>query len=279
MTKRASSIVLFVFSAAAAWGQAPAFEVASIKPAAPMEQGKMRIGFGGDAGRIVYTNVSLKDVIATAYRVKPFQVSGPGWLDTERFDITAKIPEGVSRDKVPDMLQKLLIERFRMVVRTENKEQAIYALVQGKNGAKLKPSEDAAPGPMPGQDAPKGVPPRGAMMFNGSGKLQATGVTISAFADMLSRLIDRPVLDMTGLEGRYDLTLEISMEDMVGIKRMAEARGGPMHREGEGGPAPDENPRASVFSAVRQLGLKLEPRKAPVDFIVVESAEKVATEN
>jgi len=273
--------VAFVFSAAAAWPQAPAFEVATIKPAAPIEQGKMRIGFGGDAGRIAYSNVTLKDVIARAYSVKAYQVSGPSWMDSERYDITAKIPEGVPASKVPDMLQALLVERFRMSVRKENKEQAIYALIVGKNGPKLKATEDTAAGPaMAGPDGAKVNAPRGAMMVDGSGKIQANGVTLAALADMLSRLMDRPVIDMTGLEGRYDLTLEVAMEDLVGMKRMAGGMGpGPHAGGGDGGPAPDGNPRASMFSAVQQLGLKLDARKAPVDFIVVENAEKVATEN
>ena len=108
MTRASSRLVLFVLSAAAAWSQTPTFEVASIKPAALMERGKMMIGFGGDAGRINYTNVSLKDVVARAYEMKPYQVSGPAWMDSERYDITAKIPDGVSRDKVPEMLRNLL---------------------------------------------------------------------------------------------------------------------------------------------------------------------------
>jgi len=279
MIRAVYTIVLGVFSAAAAWPQAPAFEVASIKPAAPMEQGKMRIGFGGDAGRINYTNVTLKDVIARAYGVKPFQVSGPSWMESERYDITAKIPDGVPGSKVPEMLQSLLIERFKMTVRKENKEQSIYALVIGRNGPKLKASEDGAPGPaMVGPDGAKVNAPKGAMMVDGTGRIQANGATMSGFADMLSRLMDRPVIDMTGLDGKYDLTLEVAMEDLIGMKRMA---GGmpAAHAGGEGGPAPEGNPRASMFSAVQQLGLKLDPRKAPVDLIVVESAEKVATEN
>ncbi|HTS64160.1 MAG TPA: TIGR03435 family protein [Candidatus Acidoferrales bacterium] len=279
MIRAVYTTVLGVFSAAAAWPQAPAFEVASIKPAAPMEQGKMRIGFGGDAGRINYTNVTLKDVIARAYGVKPFQVSGPSWMESERYDITAKIPDGVPGSKVPEMLQSLLIERFKMTVRKENKEQSIYALVIGRNGPKLKASEDGAPGPaMVGPDGAKVNAPKGAMMVDGTGRIQANGATMSGFADMLSRLMDRPVIDMTGLDGKYDLTLEVAMEDLIGMKRMA---GGmpAAHAGGEGGPAPEGNPRASMFSAVQQLGLKLDPRKAPVDLIVVESAEKVATEN
>src|SRR5690242_10517264 len=138
--------VPFVFSACALLAQspqAPAFEVASVKPAAPQEAGKVAIRLGGDAGRINYTNVSLKDVVARAYKMKPYQISGPSWMDSERYDITAKIPEGATQDQVPAMLQALLTERFKMTVRKESKEQPIYALVLGKSGSKLKKADDS----------------------------------------------------------------------------------------------------------------------------------------
>jgi uncharacterized protein (TIGR03435 family) len=241
-----------------------------------MERGKMMIGFGGDAGRINYTNVSLKDVVARAYEMKPYQVSGPSWMESERYDITAKIPDGVSRDKVPEMLRNLLAERFKMTVHKESKEQAIYALIVGKNGPKLTESAEGDAAPMVGPDGAKVAAPRGGMMVDGSGKIRATRTTMGGFADMLSRLMDRPVVDMTGLKGTYDLTLEVAMEDLVGMKKMAE-RGGRM-AAGDGGPAPEGDPHASMFTAVQQLGLKLESRKSPVDFLIVDKAEK-ATEN
>lgn len=277
MIRAISKAVLFVFPAVAAWSQTPAFEVASIKPAAPMERGKMMVGFGGDAGRVTYTNVSLKDVVARAYEVKPYQVSGPSWMDSERYDITAKIPDGVPREKVPEMLRNLLIERFKMTVHKESKDMAVYALVQGKNGAKLTESAEGD-GPIatgPNEAAPKMR--KGGMMVDGSGKIRATGVTMSSFADMLSRMMDRPVVDFTGLKGSYDLTLEVAPEDLVGMKKMAE-RDGHM-AAGNGGPAPESDPHASMFTAVQQLGLKLEPRKSGVDLVVVEKVEKVATDN
>lgn len=277
MTRAISKALWFVLSAASAWSQTPTFEVASIKPAAPMERGKMMIGFGGDAGRINYTNVSLKDVVARAYEMKPYQISGPSWMDSERYDITAKIPEGVSRDKVPEMLRNLLLERFKMTVHRENKEQAIYALILGKNGPKLTESGDGDVPANFGPDGAKASAPRGGMMVDGTGKIRATRVTMSSFADMLSRMMDRPVVDMTGLKGTYDLTLEVAMEDLVGMKKMAE-RGGHM-AAGDGGPGPEGDPHASMFTAVQQLGLKLDSRKSPVDFVVVEKAERVATDN
>jgi len=97
-----------------------------------------------------YGNVSLKDVLATAYAVKRYQITGPSWLDSERYDITAKLPDGVSRDQVPVMLQALLTDRFKMSIHKESKEEPVYALTVGKNGPKLTksaPDDSAKPGP------------------------------------------------------------------------------------------------------------------------------------
>ena len=89
-----------------------AFEVVSIKPAQPESGGKMRVAMNADAGMLRYINVSLKDCIRVAYRVKDFQVEGPDWLNSARFDIVAKLPADASKDQIPDMLQDLLAERF-----------------------------------------------------------------------------------------------------------------------------------------------------------------------
>jgi uncharacterized protein (TIGR03435 family) len=296
----------------------PSFEVASIKPAAPMEHGRVMVRMGGDPGRIDYTNVSLKDVLTRAYGVKRHQINGPSWLDSERFDITAKIPEGVSRDQIPVMLQNLMAERFKMTAHKETKDQPVYALIVGKNGPKLKKASEtddgnfrfetpgggggplvrestavsgggarAAGGPPPPPPPGAGAGGGGAramMMIGGNGRMQVRKATLGNFADMLSNMLDRPVVDMTGVEGNYDIDLEVSMEEMVGMRRMGGAVAvmhgpGPGGAGGEGGPAPESAPSASIFSAVQQLGLKLDPRKAPIEFVVIDKMEKVPTEN
>jgi uncharacterized protein (TIGR03435 family) len=279
-----------VLAVSAAFAQSPpSFEVASIKPAAPQEQGRVMVRMGGDPGRIDYANVALKAVLARAYGVKQYQVSGPSWIDTERFDITAKVPDGVPKEQIPAMLAQLLTDRFKMSTHKETKDQSVYALVVGKNGPKLTKSEPvggdgaaprsfAAGGPGGG---PGGAPPRGAMRMSmggpgGTAKMEANGVTMAQFADMLSNMLDRPVVDQSGVEGNYDIALDVSMEDMAGMRKMAVMHGpGPGGGEGnsEGGGA------ASIFTAVQGLGLKLEPKKAPLEFVIVDRAEKVPTEN
>src|SRR5947209_7412353 len=148
---RAKFEAVMLAMAFGAFGQTPAtppaFEVASIKAAAPPVNGRMMIRMAGDPGRVDYANVSLRDVIRIAYGVKEYQVSGPDWISATRFDILAKLPEGAPREEVPQMLQTLLAERFKLTVHRETKEHSMYALVVGKNGPKLKPAE-ADPQPL-----------------------------------------------------------------------------------------------------------------------------------
>lgn len=303
--------LLFVGSVAAIAQQPPSalsFEVASIKPAEPQQMGRMRVGMNADRGMIRYTNVSLLDCIRIAYGVKEFQISGPDWLGSQRFDIQAKYPTGATEDQVPEMLQSLLANRFKLQVHRDTREHAVYALVAGKNGPKLKPAEiethdepisDAKPNPgenpppnAQGGDGEKGGkatdgpgsggPPRGAimMMIDPTGMhLKAPAATLGTISDTLSRFTDRPVVDQTGIEGRYDFDLVFTPQNMRGLPGGAE---GPKQIPAGGGPDGAETrsePGPSIFDAVEQYGLKLDPRKASLIQIVVDHIEKMPTEN
>lgn len=295
-----------------------AFEVASVKPSAPLEpmrmmSGQVKIGVHIDSARVDITYMSMADLIAYAYTVKAYQVSGPEWLRQERFDITAKIPEGVDEAQVPRMMQSLLADRFKLTVHRESKEQNVYALVVGKGGPKLKevpkdteadaplkPGEVSMPGPngnlrvkvgREGGDNANNDGGRGGMMRqamqNGAIHLELTQVAMPALAEMITRFVDRPVVDMTGLKGDYDVPLDVSMADALNMARaqgIAVPAGGMRGRGGDPGRAsavmaasdPGDN---SVFTSVQAVGLKLEPRKAPVDEVVVDHIEKIPTEN
>lgn len=293
-----------------------AFEVASIKRAAPLNtrqamMGQQRVGIKVDAARVDITNLSLADLIRTAYRIKPYQIAGPDWIREERFDIVGKLPEGASPDQVPEMLQELLAARFKLVVHRETKEHAVYALVVGKNGPKLveAPLDVTPPGESATPAAPGGSRPvelssdASSLMISGERtgpirlsqgpggmRLQARQATMAALADMLSRILDRPVVDMTGLKGIYQLTLNLSMQDMHAMVEAAGAvppgpatGGGEMqHRPDAGAPGAtpaSDAPARSVFENVQQLGLKLEARRAPMEVIVIDHLEKAPTEN
>jgi uncharacterized protein (TIGR03435 family) len=275
-----------LFTYCAALGQqAPLkleFEEASIKPADPSAIGQIRVGMSADAGLLRYTNVSLRDCIRVAYRVKQFQVDGPDWLDSERFNIVAKLPAGSSQEQIPDMLEALLASRFKLTLHRTTKEHAIYALVAGKDGPKLKPAEVTAghvggaaePGGNPGP----GGPGRGGIMMmrtDGSGAhLKAPSVTLGGLAEMLSRFSERPVVDMTGIEGQYDFDLVFSPETMRNVPKHG---GEPMPAPGGDGAAAD--PAASIYDSVQRYGLKLEPRKAAMEILTVDHIEKAPTEN
>ena len=160
MLRAIMSAGLVVFTSCAAFAQtaetSPSFEVASVKPAAPITGNFIRVGMRGgpgtpDPGQITYTNVTVKNVLTIAYGVKSFQISGPGWLDSERYDIVAKLPRGATKAEFMVMLQNLLAERFKLTLHREKKELPMYALVVGKNGPKLKESVD---GPAPKEGGP-----------------------------------------------------------------------------------------------------------------------------
>jgi uncharacterized protein (TIGR03435 family) len=286
---KSSTMCACLLSCCAAFGQQPpekiAFEVASIKPAQPMPMGRMRIGMNADAGMLRYTNVTLKDCIRNAYRVKDFQVQGPDPIESARFDIVAKLPAGSSPDQIPEMLQALLADRFKLTLHRDTKEHAIYALVVGKGGAKLKPAQIAADeAAAPGGNSGRGGMARNAvvMQMDGAGAhLKAPSATLATLAEMISRFSERPVVDMTGIQGLYDFDLVFSPENMRGMRM-----GGGMPPPGEGGhPAPDGQTEApaeragSIYDSVQRYGLKLEPRKAPMEVLIVDHIEKTPTEN
>jgi uncharacterized protein (TIGR03435 family) len=285
---------------------APTFEVASIKPSKPMGMNQMRIRMGADAGMLRYNNVSLKDCVRTAYRLKEFQVQGPDWMESERFDIEAKLPDGASQDQIPEMLQALLAERFKLAVHRDTKEHAIYAMVVAKGGPKLKAADPQAGLPdLPGEKGPagdkaiekggpiekgpgsapgRGFMPRGAMMMRmgpGGANLKAPNATLDNLAEIISRFTERPVVNMTEIKGQYDFDFSFMPEAMHGMpggrRPMPPPGGEGMHASDAADPAAEK--AGTIQEAVQRYGLKLEPRKAPMEILIVDHLEKVPTEN
>ena len=227
----------------------PAFDAASVKRSAPQEMGK---GTGSnmraDPGRLTCTNVTLKRYLVAAWGLKEYQVSAPEWMNDERYDLMATMAAGTPTNEVLQMLQGLLTERFRLVSHRETKEMAVYALVVDKSGVKLKPAEGF--GGTSVSSSPKG-------------RSMRANVTMKSFAATLSGLVDKPVIDMTGLAGGFNINLEWVPEDMaVNPKEGSEVPSGP-----------------SIFMALREVGLRLEARKAPVEILVVDRGEKIPAAN
>jgi uncharacterized protein (TIGR03435 family) len=292
-----------VLACAPAFGQAAeglTFEVASVKPAAPpAADGRIFFGSRGgpgtpDPGQITWTNATLKTLLTIAYDVKNYQVNGPAWLDTERYDIIAKVPEGATKAQVNMMWQNLLKDRFGMVVHHESKEFQVSELVVAKGGPKLKETtlDPNAPPPPPPTGPPQGPPKldqNGFPEMNGPGLLMliqagATGGPVghmvaraqplSGLASMLGNQLNRPVVDKTGLTGKYDFNLEYT-PDLSGMPPPPPGLAGP------GAPSTEAStPGSNIAAAIeQQLGLRLVGSKDKLDVVVVDKAERVPTEN
>jgi len=296
-----------------AHGQTPeklSFDAAAIKPFTPPTGSRgMIMGRGGrggpgssDPGRIHYPANTLKSLLTIAYDVKDFQISGPGFLDTERFDIQATMPPETTKEQFRIMLQNLLAERFKLTLHRETKELPMYSLVVGKNGPKMKESaeisaeeeaKDPTPPPLPNgplKIGPDGFPnlplPSGGrgglfiMMSPAGARLMAQRQTMQQLTERLSTTLSKPVTDATELKAKYDFTLTFSMEGLNnGMMLLGPGPGG-----GDGGRGPrempDVEPPQNIFAAIQsQLGLKLEAKKGNVDLLVIDHAEKTPTEN
>lgn len=271
-----SAIALFFCGLAAAQTPAPTFEVASIKPAAPMQAGRMMVRMSTDQGRVTYTNVSLRNILTVAFRIKEHQLTAPDWVNSSRFDVNAKIPEGVTEKQVPEMLQALLVERFHLQFHKDDKIGPVYALIQSKGGIKIAKAD-------PATSEQKG----NRMMMTDKGRRMTGNFTMETFAGMLSNMMDRPVIDMTESKEIYAIDLEWSPDETENMGKMGMAIGlRPMRPEGAGagpvGAPPEGAPKGdapNLFGALQNVGLKLDPRKAPMTMYVIDSLDKTPTEN
>lgn len=208
------------------------------------------------------TNLSVKNLVASAYDIKQYLISGgPSWVDSTGFDVQAKIAaedvpvfKKLSPTQRSSMLRKLLTERFHLAVHIETKTLPVYNLVVASGGSKLTAS---APDPPPAPDAdPSAKPkPRGWITM-GSGVVKLDDMPLSGLLNQLGYSLDHPVIDKTGLTGKYDLSLKWRPDNQP---------------PSDGGSA-DELP--GLFTAMQeQLGLKLEPAKGPVDTLVIDHIE------
>jgi uncharacterized protein (TIGR03435 family) len=238
-------------AAGAASGQQPGFEVASIRA------GQVPAGRGQGLGReriqlspdtLTLRNESLRTCIRWAYDVSEYQVSGPDWLASTRFDIVAKSAGPATNAQMRQMLQTLLAERFKLVLHRQTKETSVYVLAVGRNGPKFRPSETE------GETA---VEPNA-----GRQSVAVQRAPVAQLIDILSNILRAPVLDETGLEGRYDITVNVA-------KYIAER-----------GPDGLLDPVSLIMTGLQEeLGLKLESRKTPLEILIVDRMEKVPSEN
>lgn len=265
------------------------FEVASIRPSQPSGLNRVDAGLRMDGSEAHFGSLSIKNYISMAYHVEPNLISGPDWIASERFDISAKLPDGSTTAQIPEMLQSLLAERFGLKIHRETKDMPAYALVLGKSPLKLK---EAPPSPESAQD------PGGAVnvavsgsaagistdLGNGSSYTFADDhfefkkVSMDVLARELGRYLDRPVTNLTGLKGNYDFMLQVAPEDYrILLIRSAVNAGVTLPPQALS--LLDGGPPGSLFAALEQQGLRLDSRKLPMDLIVVDQVLRAPTEN
>jgi uncharacterized protein (TIGR03435 family) len=237
--------LMAVCVAAAQSDAPPAFEAASVKP---NHSGTHNSSTHTRPANVEMKNVTLRNIITSAYRIKDYQVSGPEWLRSERYDIVAKAPFGTPEAQIAPMLRTLLAERFKLETHSETKEFPVYGLVATKGGLIPQPAEAGEGSSMNTTIDDKG------------GELKAQRTTLARLAEWLSTRLDRPVLDMSGLTGAYDFNLKFSLENA-------------------GGDADTPKYPILPLALQEQLGLRLEKRTAPIEILVVDRAEKVPVEN
>lgn len=275
----------------------------------------LRVGLNVTDTRVDAGYLSLADLLPLSFKVQPYQISGPSWLGEQRFDIHATIPPGATKEQVPEMMQALLVERFGLVSHRESREMPVYALAVDKEGSRLKDADPDVPKPPgePGKDdlvfgqgdnqvrvsRGAGAGPgatavtlttgRAAMNMrmgdNGTIAMDISRMTIPELVQLLTPMVGRPVIDETRLTGTYKVTLEMAVTDLLSLARMSGIAGLP--GTGVGASSAGALPAAgaadpggsSIFEAIHKLGLKLEPKRSPVDVVVVDKVERTPTAN
>jgi uncharacterized protein (TIGR03435 family) len=225
---------------------APSFEVASVRPSTTARTNDAHVDTS--PGTLTIRGVSLQFLVEWAWDMPHFQVSGPAWLRDSGFDVVAKSASPVNDDQLRLMLRTLLAERFGMKVHTEKKEMQVYVLTVAKGGPKFH--ESSTEGPPVFTNAGKGM-------------LVAERVSMPDFAEKISEPLGRPVLDATGLKGRYDIHIDVTA-----------------YLTNPGGTGGEIDVMSVLFTALQeQLGVKLESRKDSPEILVVDSASKTPSEN
>ena len=263
------------------------FEVASVKPfSIAQTDAPVTLGARIDGAQARLVGLTMRDLLAMAYRVKIYQLTGPEWITSERYDINAKMPAGVSPEKLPEMTQSLLSERFGLKIHRDKKDMPVYALLMGKPPLRLKDSVIDPDAPPPtsftssGTGSAQGVAidlGNGSSFSFAGGKFEAKKVTAVQIAGVFERFSDRPVMDLTELKGTYDFQFNLSPEETQTLMIHAAVAAGVQLppqalRLLEGGGNPIE-------SGAEQLGLKIDSRRMPVEIIVVDQIQRTPTDN
>jgi uncharacterized protein (TIGR03435 family) len=289
------------------------FEVASVRPSGPVPRGTPLRGGPPQGGpgtsnpeRLTYERTLFRQLLMNAYGVTLDQIKGPDWVTADAvsggvlFDVAAKIPPGVTKEQVAIMLQNLLKERFKLSLHYETVESSGFALVVAKSGLKLK--ESAGPrneseqakvgerGQVNLQVDKDGFPNlfaernMGGTFADGTARMRFRDYGLSDLVQQLSFMLAVRVIDKTGLSGKYDFTLEVTLPQhafMVGLSAAMPLSANQKAPLNPGGPNPGQSDSVPILSSAmeKQLGLKLEAVKVGVDMLVIDHVEKTPTDN
>jgi uncharacterized protein (TIGR03435 family) len=256
----------------------PAFAVASLKRATSKD---LFATMTENNGTVRYTS-TLAGIIQRAYGLEPYRLlGGPAWLRSEYYELAANLPAGSSKEQIPAMLRQLLVERVHLSVRSESRETPVYGLIVGNGGMKLKQvpaSSEQAPNAR--QDTPRSSGVTAVNPATGRIHVEST-MTMAKLVNLLSPNMDRRVLDMTQVPGEYDIQLDARLPASSSLPFPGAA------------PSTDEPPKdwilpngkklpgdaPSIFSEIQKLGLKLDPRRALIEYVIVDKVDMDPTEN
>lgn len=244
-----------------AWGQtaeAPAFEVASItpcKPGTPAPPGEHAgmVQFTYPGGRFTARATSVKFLLEWAYDIQPAQhTGGPGWLETDRYDIVAKAPGNATDADMKRMAQTLLADRFHLKLHHDTRTMTVLVLSKGKAAPKLFPAKEGETHSL--NVEPRTDPDRKTTVYH----VMATRFSLAQLMDTFARQLGAPMVNQTGLEGDFDFAFDLTPDESL----------------------PNPLDPTHIVDAIReQLGLNLKSEKAPVDLLVIDGVEKVAAGN
>jgi uncharacterized protein (TIGR03435 family) len=295
MMRLTQSLALFALVCGVAYSQPSdptlTFEVASVKASPPRPpNGPFRVGCTGgpgtkDPGRWSCQNMTVWNLISNAYNLRRYQMPSDN-SEADRYEITATMATSTTREQFREMLKNFLKERFKLAVHFEKKEVPGYELVAAKGGVKMKeaqpPKDNPEDSKAPARDGPlqrdkEGFPilPHGEetmAIMGGKARWVSPQCTIDQIANMMVNQLNAPIADATGLTGKYDVNMFWEAGGFSnGILRAAPAGADPVAAELDG---------PTIFTALQdQLGLKLQPKKASIEALVVDHLSKVPTEN
>jgi uncharacterized protein (TIGR03435 family) len=279
------------------------FEVATVRPApdmatvmAGMSPGHPpHVGTKIDGAMVDMGAMSLTNLISIAYSVPPNRVSGPDWMASQRFDVLARLPAGTTKEQLPELLQALLDERFKLSFHRTSKLEPAYVLLIGPKGQKLDaaiiydPQQgenekagrgfggDSGPAATVMRNGPNGT--ARISMSNDAVHAEFYDISTKGLADMLTAYLRGPVIDMTGLQGKYHVVLDFARSELMSSSGNASPPAAPAGDQNPALSVASDPPFATIFAAINKLGLKLESRKVSMEQLTVDHVEKLPTEN